>query len=129
MTVPDAPLRDVETVADVEAVVTAFYGTIAADPVLGPFFAHLDMTEHVERLARFWSSVVFSTATYKGQPLEKHVGLGLAPAHFVAWLLRFERVVGERFAGENADRMRQRARQIAAVFQIRLGLDPATPLA
>ena len=129
MTVPDAPLRDVETAADVGTVVAAFYGTIAADPVLGPFFAHLDMNEHVERLTRFWSSVVFSTATYKGQPLAKHFGLGLAPGHFVAWLLRFERVVGERFAGENADRMRQRARQIAAVFQVRLGLDPATPLA
>ncbi len=122
-------MRDIETLDDIQAIVSHFYGTIDEDVVLGPFFAHLDRAEHVERLTRFWSSVVFSVATYKGQPLEKHIALGLAPEHFGAWLARFERTVGDRFAGENADRMRQRARQIAAVFQIRLGLVPTTPLA
>lgn len=122
-------MRDILTSTDIAVIVSDFYGTIDEDVVLGPFFAHVDMGEHVPKLTRFWSSVVFSTGTYHGRPFEPHVALGLAPEHFVAWLGRFERIVGRHFEGENADRMRQRARQIAAVFQMRLGLDIATPVA
>ena len=122
-------MRDIQTSDDVAVIVADFYGTMADDPVLAPFFADLDMPRHVETLTRFWTSLVFSTGTYHGRPLAPHFALGLDGRHFVAWMTRFERIVGTHFAGPNADRMRQQARQIAAVFQHRLGLEIATPLA
>lgn len=122
-------MPDLQTADDVAAVVSAFYGSMPDDPVLGPFFDGIDLPHHVETLTRFWSSVVFSTGTYHGRPLAPHLRMDLAPQHFVAWLDRFERTLTARFDGPNADRMRQQARQIAAVFQHRMGLEIATPMA
>lgn len=114
---------DLQTDADVRTVVEAFYGGIEADPLLGPFFAGLDWERHLPRMVAFWSSVVFGTGQYRGRPFDAHLGLGpLEAAHFDRWVERFVATVDAHFAGEAAERMKARARQIAGVFQVKLGL-------
>jgi hemoglobin len=112
---------DIETRDDVRAVVHAFYHNIADDPVLGPFFDAVDLEAHVPTLVDFWSSVLFHAGTYRGRPFEAHAALdGLAARHFRRWLNRFEGTIDARYAGPTAQTMKQRARQIATVFQTKL---------
>jgi hypothetical protein len=56
----------------IAAVVDAFYGRIRADPTLGPIFATTvdDWPAHIEKLTRFWSSVLMMSGRYKGSPLQ-----------------------------------------------------------
>ncbi|PEN14901.1 hypothetical protein CRI94_00985 [Longibacter salinarum] len=125
----DAP-TDIQSRNDVHSIVDAFYRDIADDPVLGSYFADIDLESHVPKLVDFWTSVVFQSATYRGQPFEAHAALdGLEGRHFRRWLDRFETTVDARFAGTNADRMKQRARQIATIFQSKLGVLDETDVA
>lgn len=123
-------LPDIETEADVRAVVHAFYRDMEADPVLGGYFAGLDWEAHLPKMVRFWSSVVFQTGAYSGRPFDPHARMpGLDREHFAHWVGRFHRTVAGLFAGPRADLMKARAEQIAGVFQVKLGLwrtlDPA----
>lgn len=122
-------LPDFQTPADLRPVVEMFYATIRDDPGLGPFFAGVDLAGHVETLVGFWTNVVFGEAVYRGRPFEKHLrfALPLTPALFDTWVARLERCVDAHAAGPRAERMKASGRQIATVFQLRLGLlDPAT---
>lgn len=115
--------RDIESHQDIECVVDAFYGGITDDPLLGPYFAAIDLEAHLPRMYAFWSSVLFQTGTYHGRPFHSHLRLeGLEPRHFERWLQRFTRTVDARYQGEVAERMKGKARQIAAIFQAKLGL-------
>lgn len=116
-------LPDLESDADIAAVVDAFYGGIDADPLLGRYFAGLDMSAHLPRMVAFWSSVLFGTGAYRGRPFDPHLRMeGLAPEHFTRWVERFLATVDARFHGPHADRMKARAEQIAGIFQVKLGL-------
>ncbi len=120
-----SPLPDLYDDHDVARIVDAFYGDITDDPVLGRFFAGIDLDAHRPRMVAFWSSVVFATGAYRGRPFDVHADLpGLDAAHFTRWLERFHAVVDGRFSGPNASRMKARAEQIAGVFQVKLGLWP-----
>jgi len=116
-------MTDLSTNDDVRTVVHAFYGDIEADAVLGSYFADLDMPSHLPRMVAFWSSIVFQTGQYRGQPFTPHARMpGLAREHFARWVTRFHNTVDAHFAGPNADLMKARAEQIAGVFQVKLGL-------
>ncbi len=120
------PEADIQSRADVHEIVDAFYRGIVDDPLLGPYFAAVDLDAHMPRLVAFWSSVLFQTGTYRGRPFEAHARLdGLEARHFRRWLARFDATIDARFAGPTATQMKQRARQITTVFQSKLGvLDP-----
>ena len=114
---------DIETDADVRAVVHAFYRDMETDPVLGSYFAGLDWEAHLPKMVGFWSSVVFQTGACRGRPFDPHARMpGLDRPHFAHWVERFHGTVDELFTGPNADLMKARAEQIAGVFQVKLGL-------
>lgn len=117
--------QDIQTEADIRAVVDAFYSGIEEDPVIGRYFAEIDMSAHLPKMYAFWSSVVFHTGAYHGRPFDAH--LRFAPfetRHFGRWLERFEATIDARYAGESAKRMKMKARQISTMFQIRMGIEP-----
>jgi hemoglobin len=68
-----------------------FYGTVRADPVLGPIFEqHVhNWTAHIENIANFWSTQTGGPALYRGG-MGKHFSLGIQPAHFELWLRHWE---------------------------------------
>lgn len=114
---------DIESEADIRALVVSFYGGIAEDPVLGPFFQGTDWAAHLPTMVAFWSSVVFQTGAYRGRPFDPHARLaGLERPHFAHWLARFRQTVDAQFAGPRAERAKARAEQVAGVFQVKLGL-------
>jgi hemoglobin len=72
----------------IDRLVRSFYARAQQDPLIGPNFARhvVDWEDHYARLSAFWSSVVLMSGRYHGQPMAKHLPLGLETAHFNRWL-------------------------------------------
>lgn len=120
-------MRDLANRADVEALVTGFYRTAFADPLIGPIFtdvARMDLDHHLPIMCDFWETVLFSAGLYRRNALQVHVVLNarhpLGPAHFDRWLDLWTRTVDERYAGPHADRAKLQATRIAGSMQRRL---------
>jgi len=101
-----------------------FYFRVVADPVIGHFFTsviHLSWDVHIPIMVSFWETVLFGTASYKGNPMVKHVALHalsvLEPHHFDRWLQLWTQAVRENFTGPVADLAIAKAQTIAQVIQ------------
>jgi hemoglobin len=105
----------------IAAVVDAFYRRIRADVLLGPIFAaHVDdWPAHIEKLTRFWSSVLMMSGRYKGTPLQNHLAIPhLSAAHFERWLGLFADTLADLCTSEQAALFMSRAARIAQSFQM-----------
>jgi hemoglobin len=110
---------------DLHELFVAFYATLANDPLLAPYFVSLDMAAHMPRIVAFWSTMLFHTGRYSDNAFRPHQTLpGLTAEHFVRWIATLERTVDARFAGEQADRMKDLAHRIGYSMQLRLGITP-----
>ena len=116
-------MTDIETRQDLEQLMVDFYKLAFADDTLGYIFtdvAKMDLDEHLPVIVDFWESMVLDTASYQERgrnPMLIHHQLAektpLLPKHFERWLELFERSVNDRFAGEKAELIKQRAGSIA----------------
>lgn len=110
---------------DLQALLVEFYATIARDPLLAPYFAPVDMSEHIPRIADFWSTLLFHSGRYSGNAFRPHSMMpGLTADHFARWLRTLGAVVDERFAGPAAEQMKTLGYRIAFSMQLRLGIPP-----
>ncbi|WP_407530736.1 group III truncated hemoglobin [Methylobacterium oryzisoli] len=94
-----------------------FYARVRRDPLIGPVFAAAipdgDWPRHMATIEAFWSSVLFKTGRYKGNPFGKHQALGvLQPEHFARWLELFRETAAARFDPEEAAALHERAERI-----------------
>lgn len=129
---PGGPLGISEDL--IAAVVHDFYGEIRRDPQLGPIFARAipgDWGPHLDKMVRFWSSVLLGSGAYSGRPMPAHIRLevpggdGLQDAHFAHWLDLFratlQRVcLPQPRGGEIAALFLDRAERIAESFKMGL---------
>jgi hemoglobin len=104
--------------------VHAFYARVRRDEMIGPLFnaAVEDWDEHLERLSRFWSSVMLTTGRYKGSPMtahRQHVA-SITPAMFDRWLALWGEVTTERLPVAAANALQNKAAHIAE--SLKLGL-------
>jgi hemoglobin len=118
---------DIETRADCERLVRAFYGKALEDPMIGFIFvdvARLDLDEHVPRITSFWETVLLGARSYGGGAFVPHVDLHakvrLARAHFDRWLQLWFGTVDELFAGERANLAKVHALRVGQAFHQRL---------
>ena len=119
-----APLPDLRD-ENLLPLLDAFYAEVALEPLLQPYFAPVDMTAHMPRIADFWSTLLFHTGRYAGNAFKVHATMpGLTAEHFARWVATLERVVDARFAGEAAERMKALGHRIAYSMQLRLGIEP-----
>ena len=135
----DRPLQDIETRADCERLVRAFYAQALEDPIIGWIFvdvAKLDLEAHVPVIASFWETMLLGGQSYSGGAFRPHADLhakiGLRAGHFERWLMLWRTTVDELFTGERAELAKAHAARVAAAFQRRLdGMsspgDPAPP--
>ena len=113
MIMPDVALDE----ASLTRFLDAFYGRVRGDALIGPVFAaaiaDADWPRHMETVQAFWSSVLFKSGRYKGNPFGKHLALGrLRPEHFARWLGLFEETASAHFASEPAALLIARAHRI-----------------
>ncbi|KMO19661.1 group III truncated hemoglobin [Methylobacterium platani] len=106
-----------------------FYARVRRDPLLGPVFAaaipDAAWPRHMATVEAFWSSVLFKTGRYKGNPFGTHQALGsLQPAHFTRWLALFGETAQAHFPPEDAHALQERAERIGASLQAGLFFRP-----
>jgi hemoglobin len=120
-------LHDIETRADCERLVRAFYGRALVDPVIGWIFvdvAKLDLEAHVPQIASFWETILLGAHSYSGGAFRPHAAIHmqtpLRRGHFERWLWLWGQTVDELFAGERAEMAKSHAHRVAGAFHSRL---------
>lgn len=128
------PKTDIETPADIDRLIEAFYTHVLADPIIGFFFtdiAHIDLQKHLPVISAFWKLQLLGKIGYKGQTFAAHKTIheraALTEDHFHRWLFLFENTIDELFAGSRADTAKQRAKTIARSMQRGLASRPISP--
>ena len=110
-------------------VVHRFYDEIRTDDMLAPIFDARIAPErwpvHLEIMVEFWSSVLLTTATYKGRPVPAHLPLPIDDRHFRRWLGLFESVVRQLCPPPAADLFLDRAQRIAASLRYAIATQKA----
>ena len=119
--------HDIETRADCERLVRAFYERAMADPIIGFIFvdvAKLDLEAHVPKITSFWETILLGNRTYTGGAFAPHAALHaqvtLRPGHFERWLQLWFGTVDSMFAGERANLAKIHALRVARAFLERL---------
>ncbi len=111
--------QDIQSLDNIKVMVDEFYGKIRVDQLLGGTFngAIKDRwPEHLEKMYRFWQTVLLEEHTYKGSPFPPHAGLPVEKAHFDRWLHLFNTTVDGHFAGEKAERAKWQGARMAELF-------------
>lgn len=121
---PHQPLDSPEAI---RLLVNSFYEKVQADPLIGPVFmevAEVDWASHLPKMYAFWESIILGNNGYDGHPFRPHLIVNqnytLLPVHFERWLQLFYATLTEHFTPETAEPVRQRATQIAMVWNQKL---------
>jgi hemoglobin len=118
-----AEKKELMTLDDVKTLVDRFYGKVRADELLAPIFNERirdRWPEHLEKMYRFWQTVLLGEHTYMGSPFPPHANLPVDKSHFDQWLKLFKETLDEFFRGEKANEAKWRADKMAEMFQLRL---------
>ncbi|MDQ3110343.1 MAG: group III truncated hemoglobin [Bacteroidota bacterium] len=111
--------REITTLEEVRMLVDAFYGKVQKDDLLsGIFNAVIEnrWPEHLEKMYRFWQTVLLDEHTYYGSPFPPHAGLPIGKLHFERWITLFYETIDEHFKGEKANEAKTRAAKMAEMF-------------
>ena len=115
--------KELLTLDDVKILVDRFYGKVRSDELLAPIFNERirdRWPEHLEKMYRFWQTVLLGEHTYMGSPFPPHANLPVDKSHFDRWLNLFKETLDEFFRGEKANEAKWRADKMAEMFQLRI---------
>lgn len=115
--------NDIRTIEDVQLLVNTFYGKIREDEALKDIFNDKIQDrwpEHLEKMYRFWQTVLLDEHTYHGSPFVPHANLPVFKEHFDQWLVLFDRTVDDLFEGEKADRAKWQGQRMAEMFNYKI---------
>ena len=113
-------MRDIETIDDIKLLVDTFYGSVQDDDLIGPIFNEVvenRWPQHLEKMYRFWQSILLHEPTYSGRPFPPHMKLDINHLHFDRWISLFELTVNGLFQGSNATTALERAKLMGSLFQ------------
>lgn len=117
------PESDITTLSDIKLLVDTFYDRVREDELIGPIFDRVVQDRwpgHLEKMYRFWQTVLLSEHTYQGSPFPPHSKLPIEKEHFDRWLSLFSETLRELFSGEKADEALWRAEKMAQMFQFKI---------
>jgi hemoglobin len=115
--------QDIQTLDDIKLMVNTFYGRIQKNEVLGPIFEEkLDgrWEQHLEKMYRFWQTILFNEHTYSGAPFPPHARMPIDESHFIIWVQNWTGTVDDFFLGPIADEAKRRGTFMAAIFNSKL---------
>ncbi len=116
-------LKDIETLEDIRLLVDTFYGKIRENPMLKDIFNNIIQDrwpEHLDKMYRFWQTVLLEEHTYFGRPFIPHAQLPVEKEHFNEWLKIFYETVDGLFKGEKADRAKWQGERMAEMFHTKI---------
>lgn len=116
--------KDIANKQDLEIIVNHFYEKVKQDDLIAIMFEHVNWDTHLPLMYDFWDNVLFYTGNYTGNPMAKHMMANdrfqMTKNHFDRWLMLFDKTVDELFSGKNAALLKERARSIATIMQIKI---------
>ncbi len=120
-------LNDLKNRQDLEKLLTEFYSVVVTDAKIGHYFtrvAQLDLKTHLPIIVDFWEKVLFGKPVYFSNPMTVHHYLNekspFEKEHFDRWLEIFTATVDRLFAGETANKAKEKATTIARAMFIAL---------
>jgi len=126
--------NDIHDMDSIKLLVDSFYGKVRKDDLLAPIFNEAIGTrwpEHLEKMYRFWQTVLLDEHTYEGSPFVPHSKLPISTEHFERWLSLFNETIHELFDGPRADRAKWQGERMAEMFLSKLRYykdHPAIPI-
>lgn len=111
--------KEIETRDDIRLLVDSFYGKVREDQRIGPVFHRViedRWPHHLEKMYRFWETILLGKASYSGSPFPKHAPLALVKEDFERWLSLWNETLDAHFVGAKAEEARWRAHRMATVF-------------
>jgi hemoglobin len=120
---------DISSKKDIKQIITKFYQLLLIDDKMIPFFEDIvtknQLEEHLIVITNFWSDILFDTTTYKNNTMQKHLDknafVRFKKEHFTIWTSYFFETIDANFEGEISETMKNRARSIATVMQLKMG--------
>lgn len=102
--------------------VSHFYARVRADDLIGPVFNRAvdDWPLHLDKLTRFWSSVMLRSGTYSGNPAAEHIkhAAAITPEMFDRWLGLWRQSTSELLPEDQASELQRMASRIAESLQM-----------
>ena len=115
--------KEIISITEIQQLVDAFYEKVRGDELLGSVFNRViedRWPEHLEKMYRFWQTVLLDEHTYYGSPFSPHARLPIDAEHFERWLHLFGETVNENFTGKKATEAIWRAEKMAKMFQFKI---------
>lgn len=116
-------MKDIGHIDDIKLIVNSFYSKVREDELLSPIFNERigdHWPQHLEKMYRFWQTVLLEEHTYSGSPFPPHAKLPVSKEHFDHWLDLFNETVDHYFAGEKANEAKWRAGKMAELFLFKI---------
>lgn len=115
--------NDITTLDDIKLLVNSFYSTVQKDEFIGPIFNEKigdRWPEHLEKMYRFWQTILLEVHSYSGSPFPPHKQLPVDKEHFDRWMSIFITTVDSLFTGAIADEAKLRAKNMAEMFNYKI---------
>ncbi|MDI6044935.1 group III truncated hemoglobin [Flavobacterium yafengii] len=118
-----AQLNDITTFDDIKLLVDTFYSKVQKDEFIGPIFNEKignRWPEHLEKMYRFWQTILLEVHSYSGSPFPPHKQLPVAKEHFDRWMEIFTKTTDSLFVGPLAEEAKLRAKNMAEMFNYKI---------
>ncbi|MEC8832146.1 MAG: group III truncated hemoglobin [Bacteroidota bacterium] len=115
--------KEVESLEEIKQLVDLFYGKVRKDEILADIFNGViadNWPAHLQKMYRFWQTVLLQEHTYQGSPFAPHAQLPVNAKHFGRWKKLFFETIDENFHGEKAKEAKFRAEKMAEMFQLKI---------
>lgn len=116
-------LQDISNLEDIKLLVDTFYTKVQKDDLIGPIFNERmagRWPEHLEKMYRFWQTILLEEHTYSGSPFPPHKHLPIDQSHFDRWMDLFTTSVDDMFVGKLAEEAKVRAANMAYMFHYKI---------
>ena len=115
--------KEIENMEDIQLLVNSFSAKIREDEQLKDIFNNKIQDrwpEHLEKMYRFWQTVLLDEHTYYGSPFVPHAQLPVVKEHFNRWIEVFYETVDEYFFGEKAEKAKWQGARMAEMFHMKI---------
>ncbi|MCC5918318.1 MAG: group III truncated hemoglobin [Cryomorphaceae bacterium] len=116
-------MNDIQGIDDVKLLVDAFYGKVRKDKILKDIFENVIQDrwpDHLEKMYKFWQTVLLEEHTYYGSPFLPHAKLPVEKEHFNRWLELFSKTIDAHFSGPRAEKAKWQGEKMAEMFHFKI---------